>query len=90
MLQSAPITLICELRVRGQWVRLIVNQCRVDDWCWKVRRSDDNDTIDEGATQSRLAAQVASQFAFEKWLHHVHQQRFADLRYRWIEPEIKP
>jgi hypothetical protein len=85
MLESAEISLICQVRVRGQWVRLIVNQCQIDDWRWKVCLSNDTDTIDEGAIQSRLAAQVASQRAFEAWLHRVHQERFADLRYRWTE-----
>ena len=77
---------ICELQVRGRFVRLLVQQCKVDEWRWRVYFSDNEDIIDEGAMPSRLAAQVASQLALEAWLHHVHPGRVADFEYRWSEP----
>lgn len=77
--------LISELRVRGRIVRLFVQQCGVDGWRWRVYFSDTGDIIDEGAMQSSLAAQVASQLALEKWVRRKYKGRVTALEYRWTE-----
>jgi hypothetical protein len=80
--------LLCEPQVKRRLIRRAVNRCHVDDWCWKIYLSDNDDIIDEGAMHSRIAAQVASQFAVANWLHEPYQEWVSGIEYRWTEPEI--
>jgi len=83
--------LVCDIALsRSLSARLTVtrNAIEEDVWVWTyiLRREE---MIASGETQTRLAAQVASQRAHENWLH-LNRKRFnvpSKVSYHWREVE---
>jgi hypothetical protein len=86
MCQNATIT-TCDVNAEGlQDVRLIVSQSevRLDGWEWAMLTKDGNMRAN-GWANSRLAAQVTAQLAFESWLQRKSAVRAVTWkgRYNW-------
>ena len=79
---------ICAVQVEARLFQLWVECCAEDDgWTWKIRTRQ-GDTLEEGLSESKVAAQVAAQLAFERPLNLAGLSRTASAkhnRYHWSE-----
>ena len=81
--------LVCDIEVKPLLsVRLTVSPSTPDAWIWTFILHSGN-IVASGKTDTRLAAQVASQRAHEYWLHKNRKQFNIPIRvsYNWKEAE---
>jgi len=85
---SPSLVSICAIQVEARLYQLWVECCTEDgDWAWRLR-THDGDILQEGLGESKVAAQVEAQLAFERRLNLAGLSRTASPefnRYSWTD-----
>ena len=80
-------TTFCIVHVRGQLIlRLSVRHEDTDVWHWTILL--DSGVLDEGLMPSKVAAQIASQLALERWLERTRRTRLGAGHFDWKDVVI--
>ena len=77
---------VCDLKFDSTAVQLRA-ECRTEDgsWYWKLRLIPAETTIAEGASDTKIAAQVCAQLALERRLSKAGLSKTWNPKYRWKE-----